>query len=106
MATMKLKTLKPRLSATVNGRTTSQKRGTAASRGYGYRWQRERLEHLRASPLCVRCQEEGRVTAATVVDHRIPHQGNERLFWSRSNWQSLCAPHHNSEKQREEYAEG
>ncbi|WP_279211609.1 HNH endonuclease [Delftia acidovorans] len=27
---------------------------------------------LKAHPLCIRCQAEGRVEAATVVEHRIP----------------------------------
>jgi 5-methylcytosine-specific restriction endonuclease McrA len=43
-----------------------------------------------------------RVTAATVVDHRVPHQGDQALFWDRSNWAALCQTHHNSTKQREE----
>jgi 5-methylcytosine-specific restriction endonuclease McrA len=34
------------------------------------------------------------------VDHIIPHRGDDRLFWDRSNWQALCAHHHNSNKQR------
>ncbi len=29
---------------------------------------------------------------ANAVDHRIPHQGDERLFWDRSNWQPSCVP--------------
>lgn len=24
------------------------------------------------------------------------------LFWDKTNWQSLCKPHHGSDKQREE----
>lgn len=28
------------------------------------------------------------------VDHIIPHRGDERLFWDRSNLQSLCAKCH------------
>jgi 5-methylcytosine-specific restriction endonuclease McrA len=46
------------------------------------------------------CEKINRLTAANVVDHRIPHRGDQALFWDRSNWQSLCAPHHNSTKQR------
>jgi 5-methylcytosine-specific restriction endonuclease McrA len=36
------------------------------------------------------------------VDHIIPHRGDKRLFWHRANWQPLCAPCHNSIKQRQE----
>lgn len=106
---MKLQTLKSPLQVhNVNRVQTMQAGGwrtsnqTAAQRGYGYRWQKEREQHLKANPLCVMCQAEGRVEAATVVDHIEPHRGNEALFWDRTNWQSLCATHHSRDKQREE----
>lgn len=61
---------------------------------------------LREHPLCVDClaavplpgEALGRklVTPATVVDHVIPHKGDQRLFWNRSNWAGRCAPHHNA----------
>ncbi|EGT0677694.1 MULTISPECIES: HNH endonuclease [Citrobacter] len=83
---------------------------------YGSKWDRERLIFLRAHPLCVMCHEQGIVTAATVVDHIIPHKLKEalrsgdgqaiakaqKLFWSRKNWQGLCKQHHDSTKQRME----
>ncbi|AMR17050.1 TPA: HNH endonuclease [Klebsiella pneumoniae] len=83
---------------------------------YGSKWDRERLIFLRAHPLCIMCQEQSRVTAATVVDHIIPHKLKEalrsgdsqaiakaqKLFWSRKNWQGLCKQHHDSTKQRME----
>lgn len=40
-------------------------------------------------------QAEGHITMATVVDHIIPHRGDQKLFWDRSNWQPLCEHHHN-----------
>ena len=49
------------------------------------------------------CQQQGRTTIATVVDHIKPHRGDRRLFWDSDNWQPLCAPHHSSTKQREEH---
>ncbi len=73
-----------------------------SERGYGYRWQKARKQYLEHNPLCVICKREKRVTLATVVDHKIKHEGNSELFWDESNWQSLCAPHHNSDKQSEE----
>jgi 5-methylcytosine-specific restriction protein A len=81
-----------------------QFRGNTSARGYGWKWQKERLFHLAKHPLCVYCEETGRVTAATTVDHRIPHRGDQTLFWDRSNWQSLCTNCHSSRKQREEAA--
>lgn len=77
---------------------------TTASRGYGSRWQRARAEFLRQpeNVCCVMCEEEGRTTLATVVDHRVPHRGDEGLFWDRNNWQALCKAHHDGAKQSEE----
>lgn len=35
-----------------------------------------------------------------VVDHKRPHRGDERLFWSRDNLQTLCkSPCHDKHKQ-------
>jgi len=69
-------------------------RGTAAQRGYDSKWQRARLEFLRVNPLCGYCLSAGHVVAANVVDHITPHKGDNRLMWSRSNWQALCKPCH------------
>lgn len=104
----KLQTLKPRLQTLGSelpimqpGSWRTDKK-TSAQRGYGYKWQKARAEHLADNPLCVRCAAEGYVTAANVVDHRVPHRGDMTLFWDRSNWDSLCTPHHSSDKQRED----
>lgn len=104
----KLKTLKPRLATLTTTRVTIQKDGARASgdgataRGYNYRWQKERERFLRERPLCCYCEREGRVEAATVVDHIIPHKGSEALFWDESNWQPLCKRCHDSTKAKEE----
>ena len=71
-------------------------RGTAAQRGYGWRWQKARTAWLRHHPLCVRCELKGITEPATVVDHITPHQGDPRVFWDKSNWQGLCATCHNA----------
>ena len=67
---------------------------SAGKRGYGSRWQRESKQFLQSHPLCVECVKLGRYTKATVVDHIVPHRGDQRLFWDQSNWQSLCKPCH------------
>ncbi|MBG6243345.1 MAG: HNH endonuclease [Candidatus Symbiopectobacterium sp. Dall1.0] len=83
---------------------------------YNSRWDKARLSFLRANPLCRMCQEQGRIVAATVVDHTIPHKLKEALksgdqaaiakaqtlFWDKDNWQGLCVSHHSSTKQRME----
>lgn len=65
------------------------------------RWRLIRETQLSAHPLCVMCIEDEIVEPATVCDHVTPHRGIEELFWS-GPFQSLCAHHHNSAKQREE----
>ena len=77
---------------------------TSTQRGYGYRWQKARETYLLDHPLCVYCDRQGRTTASSVVDHKVPHRGDDRLFWDRDNWQSLCKHCHDSVKQAEEAA--
>ena len=63
------------------------------------RWRKLRKQYLTEHPLCVMCQQDsGRVTPATVVDHKIPHKGNLELMWSLDNLQALCKPHHDGPK--------
>lgn len=42
--------------------------------------------------------QPAQITAASVVDHIIPHQGDQELFWDEDNWQALCKHHHDGEK--------
>lgn len=67
---------------------------SAVPRGYGSRWQKARKLFLEAHPLCVECLKNGRYVKATVVDHIIPHRGDQKLFWDQGNWQALCKPCH------------
>lgn len=71
-----------------------KRRGTARERGYTRDWERESKDHLRKHPLCVECEKQSLYKPATVVDHKIPHRGNQRLFWDKGNWQSMCKKHH------------
>lgn len=81
---------------------TPTPRATTAERGYGARWQKARAAFLAQHPLCAQCAKENRVTAATVVDHVIPHKGDEALFWDQEgNWAALCAKCHNVKTSRE-----
>lgn len=77
-------------------------RGTAAERGYGYRWQQARARFLLEHPLCAICAITSRTAAATVVDHIIPHRGDQLLFWDEANWQPCCESCHNSKTARED----
>ena len=66
------------------------RRGSSRDRGYTYRWEQARIQFLREHPLCAECERNGKVTAATVVDHIKDHKGNHDLFWNVNNWQPLC----------------
>lgn len=49
--------------------------------------------HLAAEPLCRMCAAEGRVTAATLVDHIVPIEDGGAVL-ADANLQSLCIPCH------------
>ena len=75
---------------------------SATSRGYNGQWQKARKRYLQAHPLCVRCMAEGRYVKAEVVDHRIPHRGDPKLFWDEGNWQALCKRCHDRKTMTED----
>jgi 5-methylcytosine-specific restriction protein A len=78
-------------------RRSPDRRPTAAQRGYGYRWQQYARRFLLAQPLCRECQQHGRVTAATCVDHIMPvASADDPLFWDAENHQPLCQPCHSA----------
>jgi 5-methylcytosine-specific restriction endonuclease McrA len=54
--------------------------------------------------LCVEHERRGLVVASTIVDHVVPHEGDQGLFWDTDNWQALCKPCHDSWKQKQEAA--
>ena len=69
---------------------------SAGKRGYTSKWQRKRKLFLKNHPLCVMCKSKGKYIEATVVDHIVPHRGNEQLMWDESNWQALCKACHDN----------
>ena len=73
-----------------------ERRGTAAQRGYDYKWQCYREAFLKFEPLCWMCSAEGKATKATVVDHIKPvtNGQHDKLFWDKSNHQALCRSCH------------
>jgi 5-methylcytosine-specific restriction protein A len=82
------------ISATKVKQELDRQRPSAARRGYGRRWRKARAAFLAAHPLCAACWMQGRVVAATVVDHVMPHGGDARLFWNERNWAPSCKPCH------------
>jgi hypothetical protein len=69
------------------------------------RWRKLAKAELAAERLCCMCLREGVVTIATIRDHVEPHRGDVDKFWNGPR-QSLCKPHHDSAKQREEAQTG
>lgn len=112
---MKLQTLKSRIkpleapakvATEINPSSWRTSDQTAAQRGYGYKWRQARAGYLAKHPYCVFCERDGRSTAATVVDHSIPHRGDMVLFWKSEHWRSLCKLCHDSEAQKRDRAIG
>lgn len=69
-------------------------RGSASSRGYDWTWHKLRNAVLQGSPLCVRCEKQGRTRAAEEVDHIQPISTHPELRLVRENLQPLCLPCH------------
>ena len=94
---MKLQTLRPRIGS-LSGRLTSlQAQGVDRLRGRAAVTRRERFLH--EHPLCVECERQGRVTAATVPDHIVAlvNGGAD----DESNLQALCAECHRKKTARD-----
>lgn len=77
-----------------HNRAIDLRRGTSTQRGYSKRWSKARATYLASHPLCAECLKQDRPVPATVVDHIVPHKGNQSLFWDETNWQPLCKPCH------------
>jgi 5-methylcytosine-specific restriction enzyme A len=111
MSRPRLTMLKPRLARLETNRVPTMQPGSwrttgmgSTARQYTYRWQQASKTFLAKHPLCQceDCQDgEKRVTAATVVDHHVPHRGDVRLFWDESNWRAMAKQCHDKKTQRE-----
>lgn len=44
--------------------------------------------------------ERGALVPSTVVDHKVRHEGDHKLFWDPKNHQALCKHCHDSHKKR------
>ena len=53
---------------------------SASGREYGSAWQKASKAFLQAHPLCEECKQQEKYVKATVVDHIIPHRGDEKHF--------------------------
>lgn len=70
-------------------------RGTNKERGYSTDWNKLRNAYITEHPLCERCEEQGHVTEATEVNHKIPFSGvDDPLRLDPNNLESVCTPCH------------
>ena len=82
-------------------------RGTAAERGYGWRWAEYSRLYRKEHPLCVECEKQGQLTFSEHTDHIIPVKGkDDPRFWDPTNHQALCAYHHRVKTATEDGAFG
>lgn len=77
-------------------------RGTPKERGYDAAWRKVRASVLAAEPLCRFCDEAGRVTPATVVDHIVPIADAPDRRLDPTNLRPLCKPCHDRRTAREQ----
>ncbi len=85
---------------TLQARLPRPRRRKTAERGYGGRWQKQRLAFLCRHPMCARRKDPGCRLLANEVDHIVPlSQGGAD---DESNWQALCKPCHSRKTARED----
>ena len=63
-------------------------------------------ELVKAQFTCLWCRHCDPTGKTLVVDHKVPHRGDEDLFWAEGNRQVLCTTCHNGRKQRDERGGG
>lgn len=57
---------------------------------YDHDWEKYRIKYLALNQKCYSCGDK-----STVVDHLVPHQGDEKLFRKTDNHIPLCQICHN-----------
>jgi 5-methylcytosine-specific restriction enzyme A len=88
----RLTMLKPRIATLNTGRVAPLKTRSASLRWSGRKLQEWRERILAREPLCRHCNEVGRTTIATEVDHIVPLE--DRGTYEDSNAQPLCGDCH------------
>ena len=81
---------------------SDRRRGSANERGYNSKWNKARKLFLAQNPWCAECERQDRREPANEVDHIVPHKGDMKLFWDKTNWQSLCHSCHSSKTAKED----
>lgn len=71
-----------------------ERRGSAASRGYNWKWRKVRNRKLRYSPFCERCKENNHLTWAVEVHHIHPVQDTGKVIVPLEDLMSVCVNCH------------
>lgn len=105
----KVGTLKPRVATMRDTRDTAATGNLALYRQW---YKSKRWQDLRQAVLVrdlYTCQHTGILLSgkapapnSAVVHHKIPHRGDERLFWDINNLESVAKSWHDSEAQAQE----
>jgi 5-methylcytosine-specific restriction protein A len=83
-------------------RAYERERGTPHARGYDEDWRKFRLGVLSRNPLCLFCEQIGKVVPATDVDHIQTIQSRPDLRLDESNVRPLCHSCHSSRTARDQ----
>ena len=78
-------------------------RPSAAARGYNWKWAKASKAYLAQNPRCAcgkDCCPDGCNRPSEVTDHKIPHRGDQRIFWDQGNWQPLAKVCHDRKTAR------
>jgi 5-methylcytosine-specific restriction enzyme A len=78
-------------------------RPNASGRGYGGSWKAAAAKFKHAHPYCLGCAALNRKVATEVVDHVVPHRGDQEVFWNKAMWQPACRWHHDVVKKKLEH---
>lgn len=98
------------------GRVAGDEQARLRERDVNVTWRKwyktERWRKLRLAVLlrdAYTCQQTGIICMgkypagnSAVVDHKLPHRGDEQMFWDMTNLQTVSKAYHDSEKQKQE----
>lgn len=83
-------------------RPNHKRYGTDGKKLYGYRWEQFRTRFLSCNPLCVDCEDNGRVAIANEVHHVIKVSQRPDLMYDEGNCLPLCESCHSKRTRRGE----
>ena len=88
------------------GHNNAEGRPSARKRGYNARWEKFRAWFLQMNPLCVACERQGKVTAATDCDHVTPVTGPDDPTFYTGPHAALCHACHSAKTEAERGGRG